>query len=559
MFQKNFTVWPPNYPKDVPLTEHTVYHNLERSVAQCADSHAVVFYESCVTYRELYDQVCRLAGWMSHQAGIKKGDRVGIFSQNCPQYVIAYYAALRIGAVVVPINPMYVAEELDFIVENSGLKLLCAAQELHQAFLPQLAKYKINVVGIQYRDYITAQTALVIPDFITEQTPASELVDEVGFTSWQHALNSGFTCPEETTGLDELVMLPYTSGSTGNPKGCRHSNISVQHGLVSVYDWFKIEKGDVFLAVAPMFHVVGLQAGLNSAIAKGGTLVILPRWDRKVAAHAIHNFRVTVWPTVPTMVMDLINLPEFESYDVSSLRVMFGGGSSMPEAVADKLYALSGVTFMEGYGMTETCCPATANPPQAPRKGCAGIPVFNTSIRIVDHETLALQPEGEIGEILIHGPQVMQGYWQDDNANAESFVELDGQRYLRTGDLGYVDECGYIYIVDRIKRMINASGYKVWPTQIEAVLHKHPEVEEVCVISTNDPRRGETVKALIVKRPSQEPFDPNSIIDWSRQHLAAYKIPRVIELVNSLPKSASGKVLWRELQDQEHKRPPVQA
>lgn len=551
MYKKNFNAWPPGHPQHVPLPTETVYSNFEKSVARGPDDVAILFYETAISYQELHNDVCRLATWMHENAGIGKGDRVGIFSQNCPQYVVAFYAALRLGAVVVPINPMYVTEELEFIIQNSGLKLLFAANELHWAYLPLLHQQKVNVVGIQYRDYIRAQTSLPVPEFVTRQDTPYELGDLRNYTSWRQALLASPAVAIQPTNMTDLVMLPYTSGSTGNPKGCRHDNISVQHALKGVYDWFKIHQGDVFLAVAPMFHVVGLQAGLNCSIAKGGTLIIVPRWDREVAAHAIHNYRVTVWPTVPTMVMDLIEMPDFERYDISSLRVMFGGGSSMPEAAAQKLIALTGVTFLEGYGMTETCCPATANPPHAPQKGCAGIPVFNTDIVVVDPDTLEVLPSDAVGEVLISGPQVMQGYWNDAESNETSFVEVEGRRFLRTGDLGKYDGDGYLYIVDRIKRMINASGYKVWPTQVEAVLMHHEAIQEVCVIASLDAKRGETVKALVVLRPGYQEITAKQITDWSRQHLAAYKIPRIVEFVSSLPKSASGKVLWRELQEPE--------
>lgn len=551
MYQKNFNAWPPGHPKEVPLPTSTVYSNFERSVARSPEDVAIIFYETAISYQELHQDVCRLATWMHNSAGISKGDRVGIFSQNCPQYVVALYAALRLGAVVVPINPMYVTEELAFIVQNSGLKLLFAANELHWAYLPLIHQQKVRVVGIQYRDYIRTQTALPVPEFVTHQDTPLELDGIRNFTSWYKAMSKGEVVDIQATDMSDLVLLPYTSGSTGNPKGCCHDNTSVQHALTGVYDWFNIRQGDVFLAVAPMFHVVGLQAGLNCSIAKGGTLIIVPRWDREVAAHAIHNYRVTVWPTVPTMVMDLIEMPDFERYDISSLRVMFGGGTSMPEAAAQKLIALTGVTFLEGYGMTETCCPATANPPHASKKGCAGVPVFNTDIVVVDPDTFELLPVGEVGEVLICGPQVMQGYWYNEESNHESFVTLEGRRFLRTGDLGKYDEDGYLFIVDRIKRMINASGYKVWPTQVEAMLMHHDAIKEVCVIASHDPKRGETVKALVVLRPDYLDVNAKQIMDWSRQHLAAYKIPRIVEFVESLPKSASGKVLWRELQEQE--------
>ncbi|WP_369856941.1 long-chain-fatty-acid--CoA ligase [Candidatus Thalassolituus haligoni] len=551
MYQKNFSVWPPGQPEDLELPETTVYQNFEHSVAECADKPALVFYETCIGYQEMHNDVCRLAAWMATSAGVCKGDRVGIFSQNSPQYVIAYYAALRLGAVVVPMNPMYVEDELAYLLDNSGATLLFAALELHHAFVGVMDRRDIQVVGIEYKDYLRTATDLPIPAAIRQQDCPPDLDQHPHFIRWQQAMSCTAEVAMAELVMDDLVMLPYTSGSTGNPKGCMHNNINVQHALRGVYDWFGIGREDVILAVAPMFHVVGLQAGMNTAMARGSTLIILPRWDREVAAHAIHNFHVTVWPAVPTMAIDLINMPGFELCDVSSLRVMFGGGSSMPEAVAAKLYQLCGVTFLEGYGMTETCCPGTANPPQAPKAGCAGIPVFNTHCRIVDHDSLADMPEGDVGEVLIAGPQVMVGYWQDETANNDSFIELDGQRYLRTGDLGYVDESGYLFIVDRIKRMINASGFKVWPNQVEAVLYRHPAIKEVCVIAQKDPKRGETVKALVVVADEYPDIQAADIIEWSREHMAAYKIPRLIRFVDTLPKSGSGKVLWREIQEEE--------
>jgi fatty-acyl-CoA synthase len=556
-YKKNFAAWPPGRPYNIAASRQVVYDNLERSVAECADKAAMVFYETEISYRELYDTVQRLASWLYHEAGIRKGDRVGIFSQNCPQYVIAYYATLCAGGVVVPMNPMYVEEELEYLLDNSGAKALFAATELNHAFVPVLDRRDVKGIAIEYKDYLRTATSLPVPDMVkgTGSRSAGELTAQVAnLTSWNQAVAESRPFERPQTDMDDLVMLPYTSGSTGNPKGCMHDSHSTQHALHGVFDWFGIGRDDVILCVAPMFHVVGLQAGMNTAIAQGCTMVILPRWDRQVAAHAIQNYRVTVWPAVPTMIIDLINMPGFDQCDISSLRVLFGGGSTLPEAVAAQLKALCGVSFLEGYGMTETCCPGTANPFHQPKAQCAGLPVFNTHLRIVDHETLQPMPDGEIGEVLICGPQVLKGYWQDDAANEESFVELEGRRFLRTGDLGYMDEQGYLFVVDRLKRMINASGFKVWPTQVEAVLYRHPAIDEVCVIASQDLKRGETVKALVVPSPSYPDVCADDIIEWSREHMAAYKIPRIIEFVSTLPKSGSGKVLWRQLQEDEKKR-----
>ncbi len=554
MYQKNVSVWPPGHPEYIELPSRSVYSNLERSVEECPDKSALVFYETCVSYREAHQDVCRLAAWLATVAGVSDGDRVGIFSQNSPQYVIAYYAVLRLGAVVVPMNPMYVEEELEYLLDNSGATVLFAAMELHHAFVGVMDRRDVTVVGIEYKDYLRTETELPVPDVIRQQRYPEDLDQHRHFVHWNDAMQCKAEVGITEVEMEDLVMLPYTSGSTGNPKGCMHNNTTVQHALSGVYDWFGIGRQDVILAVAPMFHVVGLQAGMNTAIAQGGTLIILPRWDREVAAHAIHNFHVTAWPAVPTMAIDLISMPGIDQVDMSSLRVMFGGGSSMPEAVAARLQTLCGVTFLEGYGMTETCCPGTANPPQAPKPQCAGIPVFNTHVRVIDYNSLDDMPGGSVGEVVISGPQVMPGYWHDDQANETSFIDLDGLRYLRTGDLGYMDDQGYLFIVDRIKRMINASGFKVWPTQVEAVLYRHPAIDEVCVIASKDPKRGETVKALVVRANEYSTINDDDIIQWSREHMAVYKVPRSIRFVDSLPKSGSGKVLWRQIQEEENKK-----
>ncbi|TCK04319.1 long-chain-fatty-acid--CoA ligase [Marinobacterium mangrovicola] len=551
MYKKNFKSWPPGMPHEVALPTETVFSNLEKAYRKHPEKIAMVFYETEISYRELYESSCRMAGWLTQHSGVGKGDRVGIFSQNSPQYVIAFYAILCAGGVAVPMNPMSVEEELAFLLEDSGAKALFAATELNESFEKIVAGLGVSVIGIEYSDYLRAETDLPVPEFVSQPPFADSLQSLKSFTRWRDALAQGEPMEPVQTSLDDLVMLPYTSGSTGNPKGCMHDSVSAQHAMRAIYDWFGIRADDSILVVAPMFHVVGLQAGMNSTIAQGATMVILPRWDRTVAAHAIHNYRVTVWPTVPAMVIDLINAPDFDKEEIASLRVLLGGGASMPEAVAEHLHQLCGLTYHEGWGMTETGCPGTTNPLHAPKSQCGGLPCLNSDVRIVDFTTLEDMPVGEVGEVLFAGPQLCRGYWQNDAANAKEFVELDGVRYLRTGDLGRMDEDGYLFLVDRIKRMINASGYKVWPSQVETVLHRHPAVQEACVIAAQDEKRGETVKALIVLKREYDLTTPESIIEWSREHMAAYKIPRIVEFIDALPKSGSGKILWRRIQEME--------
>jgi fatty-acyl-CoA synthase len=284
----------------------------------------------------------------------------------------------------------------------------------------------------------------------------------------------------------------------------------------------------------------------------GASLVIMPRWDRDVAGHLISKWQVTHWTNIPTMVIDLLGSPHLETYDLSSLVYIGGGGAAMPEAVAQRLIDQFGLRYAEGYGLTETAAPSHSNPPDHPKKQCLGIPFISVSAHIVDPETLAELPQGESGEIVISGPQVFKGYWKRPEATAEAFFERNGQSFFRSGDMGRVDEQGYFFMTDRLKRMINASGFKVWPAEVEALMFRHPAIQEACIIATRDAYRGESVKAVVVLRQGQQGLvSAQDIIDWCREHMAVYKMPRAVSFVDALPKSGSGKVMWRALQEAE--------
>jgi fatty-acyl-CoA synthase len=252
------------------------------------------------------------------------------------------------------------------------------------------------------------------------------------------------------------------------------------------------------------------------------------------------------------MVIDLLGSPHLDRYDLSSLTYIGGGGAAMPEAVAQRLLDQYGLRYVEGYGLTETAAPSHTNPPDAPKKQCLGIPFMSVDSRVVDPQTLIELPIGEAGEIVTSGPQVFKGYWKRPDATAEAFFERDGKRFFRTGDMGRIDEEGYFFMTDRLKRMINASGFKVWPAEVEALMFRHPAIQEACIISTRDAYRGESVKAVVVLRSSHKgQVSEQDIIDWCRENMAVYKIPRVVSFVDALPKSGSGKVMWRALQEAE--------
>jgi fatty-acyl-CoA synthase len=252
------------------------------------------------------------------------------------------------------------------------------------------------------------------------------------------------------------------------------------------------------------------------------------------------------------MVVDMLSHHDIESFNLSSLTSIGGGGAAMPEAIATKLKTLTGLDYIEGYGLSETMAATHINPVRRPMRQCLGIPIFDVDARVVDPTTLQELPRNEVGEVIVHGPQVMQGYWRNPQADAESFIEIDGKRFLRTGDLARVDEHGYFFMVDRLKRMINASGFKVWPAEVEALMFRHPAIQEACIIATRDSYRGESVKAVVVLRPAhRDQLSEAELIGWCRENMAVYKVPRSVQFVDALPKSGSGKVMWRALQEAE--------
>jgi fatty-acyl-CoA synthase len=309
---------------------------------------------------------------------------------------------------------------------------------------------------------------------------------------------------------------------------------------------------NIGLLVVPMFHITGMTSVMHSGIYLGATLVLMPRWERELAGRLISKWQVTHWTNIPTMVIDLLGSPNFDKFNLKSLVHIGGGGAAMPQAVAQRLLDLYGLSYSEGYGLTETAAPSHNNPPDNPKQQCLGIPFMSVDARVVDPETLEEVQPGQSGEIVMHGPQIFNGYWKREDATEAAFFEMDGKRFFRSGDLGRVDEDGYFFITDRLKRMINASGFKVWPAEVEALMFKHPAIQEACIISTRDAYRGETVKAVVVLRAShKDQLNEQDIIDWCRENMAIYKAPTHVQFADALPKSGSGKVMWRALQEAE--------
>jgi len=529
-----------------------VYDNLEVSATRYPEKTAMVYYGSEISYRRLVEEVNRFAGYLT-RLGIGRGERILLYMQNSPQFVIAYYAILRANAAVVPLNPMYVTEELRYYVQDSEARVAFVGQEVYDRIAPLLGQTPLKHVFVAtYSDYLAPhaqQSDIPIPDIVAA---ARKEIQEEGAILWSEALQEQYGPGPLTAGPDDLAVLPYTSGTTGKPKGCMHTHHTVQATLVGAGVWTSMTPNAVILTTLPLFHVTGMQHSMNAPIFNGSSFVLMTRWDREVAAQLIQRYGCTHWTNISTMVIDFLVNPKIRDYDLHTLVLVGGGGAPLPEAVGERLYELLGLRYMEGYGLSETISQTHFNPPDRPKLQCLGVPSFDVDARVIDPETLEELGPNQVGEIVCSGPQVLRGYWRRPEETEEVFLTRDGKRFLRTGDLGQYDDEGYYFMVDRLKRMINASGFKVWPAEVESILYNHPAVQEACVIGMADPRRGETVKAFVVVRQEQRGMvSEEEIIEWSKGQMAAYKYPRMVQFVDALPRSGTGKILWRQLQEQE--------
>jgi fatty-acyl-CoA synthase len=563
MNRAHFKFWPKRLPHSITPPATSLWHNLAVSALRFPAKPALVFFDRVFTYAEVIQQAECVAAVLV-RAGVKKGDRVMLYMQNSPQWVIAHFAILRANAVVVPVNPMNRAEELKHYITDPDTRFAITAADLAPALVKADAELEpasrlSHLIVTHYSDAFDLEASIAsgtLPqawrEWLGTRHPLSVLQNGA-VTHWADALQGGVQgLPEHTATPADLAVLPYTSGTTGLPKGCMHTHASIMHNAVGSCVWGGGTFENVVLSVVPMFHITGMVSVMHSTIYASGTLVIMPRWDRELAGRLISQWQVSHWANIPTMVIDLLASPNFDKFDLRSLVYIGGGGAAMPQAVAQRLWELYGLRYAEGYGLTETAAPSHVNPYDATKQQCLGIPFISTDARVIDPLTLQEQPQGEQGEIIMCGPQNFSGYWKRPDATADAFIELDGKRFFRSGDLGHVDEDGYFFLTDRLKRMINASGFKVWPAEVEALMFKHPAIQEACVISSRDAYRGENVKAVVVLRAAAKGHtSEDDIINWCKDNMAAYKYPRVVQFVDALPKSGSGKVMWRTLQEAE--------
>ncbi|MDR7612346.1 MAG: long-chain fatty acid--CoA ligase [Armatimonadota bacterium] len=541
----------PGVPPTLTYPSIPVHALLDDTAARFPDRPATVFFGATLTFRRLQDLSIRFAAGLA-ALGVRPGDRVSLHLPNCPQFLIAYYGALRVGAVVVPFNPLYVEREIEHQLTDSGAEVAVTLDLLYPRLEAVRSRTRVREMVItRIHDYFPPLLRALYPLRAWREGHRVRVPAGPAIRRFADLLEAGRPAPAVAVDPAQTAVLLYTGGTTGVPKGAMLSHRNLVSNVLQARAWFtRLRPGqDTTLAVIPFFHSYGMTAAMNFSVSTGTRLVLLPRFQVDMVLQAIARYRPQIFPGVPTIYTALISHPQVRRYDLRSISACISGAAPLPVEVQTRFEELTGGRLVEGYGLTEASPVTHANPLFGTRKaGSIGIPFPDTDARILDDAGRTLPP-GEVGELAVRGPQVMQGYWNRPDETAQVLRE----GWLLTGDMARMDEDGYFYIVDRKKEMIITGGLNVFPREVEEVLYTHPAVLEAAVVGTPDPYKGEVVKAFVVLRPGAR-ATAEEIIEHCRRHLAPFKVPRAVEFRPQLPKSLIGKILRRVLAEEERAR-----
>ncbi|MCA1031983.1 AMP-binding protein [Bacillus timonensis] len=551
--------WLDQYPKEIPHSinyeNKTLQSYLKDASEEFSEKTAIHFLGKELKFNELYEKALKFANYLKH-LGLKKGDRVAIMLPNCPQAVIGYYGVLFAGGIVVQTNPLYTERELEYQINDSGSDIILTLDLLY----PRVSKVKavtklkhIIVTGI--KDYLPFPKNLIYPFIQKKQHGIVVKVEEDD----QNHLFTRILASTEAKEIDvdinpseDLALLQYTGGTTGFPKGVMltHKNL-VANTLMSAHWMYKSKRGEEsILGILPFFHVYGMTAVMNLSIMQGFKMILLPKFDALDTLKTIQKLKPTLFPGAPTIYIALLNHPDIKKYDLSSVDSCLSGSAPLPVEVQEQFEKVTGGKLVEGYGLSEASPVTHANFLWDKRvSGSVGVPWPDTDSVVLSPDNSGPAGPNEIGELIVRGPQVMKGYW--NKPEETEAVLKDG--WLYTGDMAYMDEQGFYYIVDRKKDMIIAGGFNIYPREIEEVLYENEKIQEVVVAGVPDPYRGETVKAYVVLKEGME-CSEQELDEFARKHLASYKVPRIYEFRSELPKTAVGKILRRALVDEERKK-----
>jgi long-chain acyl-CoA synthetase len=568
--------WLRTYPKGVPRSlepfpEKSLYSILEDSARKFPDNPALSFrvpgapQGTTVSYRELLKRTDQF-GRVLTSLGVKRGDRVGLILPNCPQYVIGYYACLRIGAVVVGNNPLYTERELSHQLKDAGIEVVVVLEQLYPALAGIREEVALReVIVTKVTDFMPFPTNKLAPIKMKKEAkhhgePWPPVPPGSKVRWWSDLMRGSY--PEapavQVDAKNDLAGLIYTGGTTGLSKGAMLTHYNLLSNIMQGRAWFPdLQEGkEALMCVLPFFHSFGMTVCMNIGIFLAAKLVLEVRFELEATLKSVQREKPTMFPGVPRLYIAINEAKETPNYDLSSIKACFSGAAALPTAVQEKFENLTGGRIVEGYGLTETSPIATAQPMTGTRKtGSIGMPVPDTDLRIVDLDDWTKpMPHGEQGELIIAGPQVMQGYFNRPDETASMIKQAeDGTRWLLTGDIARMDEEGFFFIVDRKKDMIIVSGFNVYPTDIEQVLYRHPKVQKVAVAGVADATTGEAVKAYIVLKEGQQ-CTAEEIREFAKDPkngLTGYRVPKLIEFRDSLPETLVGKVLRRKLQEEE--------
>lgn len=553
-------VWLKHYPEQIPhtLTYESVpiQEFLTRSAKKYADHTAIHFMGKEMNYEELYEASLKFANYLK-TLGIEKGDRVAIMLPNCPQGVIAYYGILYAGGVVVQTNPLYTEREAQYQLKDAGAKVIITLDILYPRISKIMKETDLeNLIITGIKDYLPFPKNLVYPFIQKKQYGFSVKVEHRGanhlFTEVMKVAKAE-PVHVEIDVENDLAMLQYTGGTTGFPKGVMLTHKNLVANVTMCKKWlYECKDGqERVLGILPFFHVYGMTTVLVLSVMQGNTMILLPKFDVETALKTIDKQKPTIFPGAPTIYIGILNSPNLSKYDLSSINACISGSAALPVEIQEKFERVTGGRLVEGYGLTETSPVTHANLVYTDKRvrGSIGVPWPDTESAIFQMDSTEPLPVGEVGEIAVRGPQVMKGYW--NRPEETQMVMRDG--WFLTGDLGYMDEDGYFYIVDRKKDMIIAGGFNIYPREIEEVLYEHDDIQECVVAGIPDPYRGETVKAYIVLKEGHTVTE-EELDAYCRTKLAAFKVPRFYEFRDELPKTAVGKILRRTLIEEEKEK-----
>jgi len=554
--------WLKFYPEgvlsEVKITEQSIPEVFDEVTERYKNNTALIFYGKKISYHVLRELVDRFATALA-DLGVAKGDTVALFLLNCPQYVIAYFAALKVGAKVTPISPVYTSKEVKHQLEDSGAETIICQDIMYD---------NVEKTGIDLKNVILTNIAEYLPTlkkllgksalgkvYREMHVPTPTFMEEAGLLQFQDLIKKYHPRPPqiEIEPKKDIAILPYTGGTTGLPKAAilTHYNMSALREQAIAF-WPLFEEGrEIVIAFLPFFHIYGQVVVMLNSLVQGFTMVLFTTPDMDDILSAMERYKASAFYGVPTLFEYLKEYDKTERVNWKGLKMIACGADTLHKSTIDEWERRTGAKILEGYGLTETTSLSHGNPFNRPKAGSFGVPIPNVKAAIVHHESTEFLPPGEVGELILSGPNIMQGYWKRPEETQESVIEIDGEKWLRTGDLVSMDEEGYFYFSDRKRDLIKYKGYSVFARHVEEVLFKHPQIKAAGVVGVPDPKVGQLIKAYVVlQSEARGKISEEEIIEYCRENMAHYKVPNIIEFRGELPKTDVGKVSRRELREE---------